>query len=215
MRNDAFRSLIVIGGMLLPGFASAAVVSVDISGIAYTGPGVLEATSHAWLSKTTNGSTFTVDTQTVTLGLTNWSSDGSANATIDLFDQYKHNGGTNTATFSLTGLDLTKTYDIVIYCAQNFLGGRGGKFDLVTGSYIGPDPQEATGDQQSSFLIGVNYVRFDGIAPAAGGAISFQATNSTDGIAIMNGFEIASVPEPGAALLGGFGLLSLLRRRSR
>lgn len=206
-------TLIAASILALAAHASAAVVSVDISGSTYTGTGVLDTTSHAWLSNTTNGSTFALDSQTVTLGLTNWSADGSANATIDLFDNYKHNGGTNTSTFSLTGLDITKTYDLVIYSAQNSLGGRGGSFDLVTGSFTGTTPKATTGDQQDTFALGVNYVRFDNITPAAGGIISFNATNSADGIAVMNGFEIQSVPEPSIALLGGLGVLALLRRR--
>lgn len=207
---------LIVAAAILPALSSitsAAVVGVDVSGVAYNGGGVLDTTLRLWQSKTSNNSTFSLDgINDVTLGLSNWSADGGANATIDLFDHYKHNGGTQTSVFSLSGLDNTKTYSIVIYSAQNAFGGRGGSWDLITGSYAGPDPQVSSGDQQTTFAEGVNYVRFNNIT-ATGGVISFTAANSLDGIAVFNGFEIQSVPEPSAALLGGLGMLALLRRR--
>lgn len=201
----------------LTGLSSAAtIVGVDVAGGAYTGIGVLDTTSRAWVSKTANGNTFSLDgVNDVTLGLSGWDSDGSADAAINLFDNYKHNGGSGTATFSLSGLDNTKTYSIVLYSAQNSSGGRGGLWDLTTGNYTGTDPQESTGNQQATFANGENYVRYDNIQ-AVDGVISFTAANGLttgNGIAVFNGFEIQSVPEPSAALLGGLGVLALLRRR--
>lgn len=217
LKNHLATLLTAAAFMATGSTAFATVVSVDISGATYTGAGVLDTSSHTWLSKTSNGSTFSLDSQTVTLGLTNWFADGSADTAIDLFDHYKHNNGTLTSVFSLSGLNNALVYDIVIYSAQNAFGGRGGMFDLTTGSYAGLDPQTTTGDQQSSFTEGVNYVRYTGIT-AVGGVISFNASNSPDGIAVMNGFEVSAVPEPSTYGLIGAGAIALVtavRRRRR
>lgn len=199
----------------LAAWVDAAVVSVDVQGTTYSGPGILDTTSHVWLSKPTSGNTFSLDTQTVGIIYGGFSS-GNIDATIDLFDDYKHNNAGSAIGFVLTGLDMTKTYDIVLYGAQNFGSGRGASFDLVEGTYSGADPQITTGDQQSSFVEGVNYVRFNGIAPTNSSGdqrIRFLVGNGPDGIGFFNGFEIQSVPEPAASLLGGLGMLALLRRR--
>lgn len=200
---------------MMAGTSLAATVSVDVSGGTYTGTGVLDTTTHTWLSKPTSGNTFTLDSQTVGIIYGGFSS-GNIDATIDLFDDYKHNSAGSAVGFVLTGLDMTKTYDIVLYGAQNFGGGRGASFDLVEGTYSGADPQTTSGDQQSSFVAGVNYVLFSGIAPTNSSGdqrIRFLVGNGPDGIGIFNGFEIRSVPEPGAILLCGLGGLFVLRRR--
>jgi len=60
---------------------------------------------------------------------TNWA--GGWNAGIDLFDDYKHNNGNTTFGVVLTGLDLSKTYNLVIYGAQSFLAAMSGEHAAV------------------------------------------------------------------------------------
>lgn len=194
--------------------ATAAIVSIDVNG-SYTGASVLDSISHVWTSLS-NGNTFSMDSQTVTFNRSGWSAGSIGSPSIGLFNSYLHNNAGGAQTFSLSGLDMTKTYNIVIYSAQSGGWNRGGTFDLVAGTYVGPDPKSTTGDQQATFAEGINYVRFDNITAAAGGIISFSGTNGPEGINIFNGFEIQSVqavPEPSAAMLGGLGLLLLVRRR--
>ncbi|MFC1805778.1 hypothetical protein ACFL09_02220 [Planctomycetota bacterium] len=188
-RNAAGWVLVVGCAVVLAATARADIVGVDVSGSVYTGPGVLDATTRTWVSAPTTGNTFTLDGQTVTMTYgTNWA--GGIDAPIDLFDNYKHNNGTTTFGTVLTGLDTTKAYNLVVYGAQNFLGGRGGRFTMVEG---GNGTQTTTGDQTSSFADGVNYVRFDGLMPdnsLGDQRIRFLTSNGPDGIGIFNGFEI-------------------------
>ena len=45
------------------------------------------------------------------------------------------------------------------------------------------------------------------------GFLTFALTSDTSNVPVINGFSIDAIPEPSAALLGGIGLLALLRRR--
>jgi hypothetical protein len=117
----------------------------------------------------------------------------------------------------LTGLDPTLTYNLVIYGAQNFAGGRGGQFDLAS-----PDlpARETSGDQQTTFAEDVNYVRFDNLVPTGpDNRIRWLVSVGAENVAIFNGFEIeavqpSSVPEPGAMslVLAGLAVAALGRR---
>lgn len=213
MKLKSPKTIVPVLALLSPalaGFASAA-VSLDVNG-SYTGSSVLDTNSHAWVS-VVNGTTFAMDSQTVTFNRSSWFSGSIGSPAIPLFGSYLHNNDAGAQTFSLSGLDLTKTYDIVIFSAQS-PSNRGGTFALVTGTNPSPlDIQSTTGDQQDTFAAGVNYIRFDNITPAAGGTIGFSATSGSEGINIFNGLAIQSVPEPASALLGSLGLLALLRRR--
>jgi hypothetical protein len=205
---------LMVPGLIVAAGANAAIVSVDVAGNAYNGPGVLDASSHLWLLKG-DGSNFTLDSQTVALSLGFPSAGSAGTPGIGLFAEYVHNGGGAAVPFTLSGLNPAQTYDIVIYSAQSGGWNRGGAFQLTTyGSYGGPASQQVTGAQQDTFAPSVNYVSFSGITPNASGTIGFQCSNGS-GIGLMNGFEIQSVPEPGAwmSLLGGCGVLLGLRRR--
>ena len=205
----------IIGGViLLVQVASASVVGFDVQSSVYNGPGVLDATSRLWES----GSSFLLDGQTITVAYEN-QANGSANAPIDLFDNYLHNAGRRTVYVTLTGLDLSESYDLVIYGAQNFRGGRGGLYRIEEGDGGANQSLSTTGYQQTTFSEGVNYVRFTGLVPDntfADQRIRFSVSNGSEGVGILNGFEIESAPEPGVLTLlsvGGLAFLFVHRRR--
>ena len=197
--------------------AHSGTVGVDVVGTVYTGPGVLDTSSRTWISAPISFDTFMLDGQTITVVYGGFFS-GTADAAIDLFDNYKHNSGVVDVGVVLKGLDMTKTYDLVIYGAQNAQGGRGSSFDPDM-----PDlpAKTTTGDQQSSFVEGVNYVRYDNITPdnsLGDQRIRWFVGNGSDPtpVGLFNGFEIQSVvvPTP-AALPAGLAMIALIALRRR
>lgn len=207
MKTCSKLKLIVVGTLALAANASAAtIVSVDVANPIYNGGGVLNTnpTNLAW----TTGN-FVLDGDSISVTFGNGFNGGSfGNPTIGLFQNYIHSG----SSISLSGLDITKLYSIVLYSAD--ATGQGASWTLATGTYGGASMTRiSTGSQTSTFVEGENYVRFDNITSSAGGAISFNLANDGSGAPIFNAFEIAVVPEPSAALLGGLGALALLRRR--
>ena len=198
--------------------ASGDLIGFDVSGTVYTGPGILDTSSRTWES----GSTFELDGETITLTFGSHST-GSADADIDLFDQYYHNNGSGRFGVVLTGLDPLRTYDLVLYGAQSAVGGRGALFEIQEGDGGLHQQASTTGDQQSSFAEGVNYTRFTGLVPDTSSGddrIRWTVENGPEGIGIFNGFEISSsavIPEPTTCILSGLGLLMVLAagRRGR
>jgi hypothetical protein len=72
----------------------------------------------------------------------------------------------------------------------------------------------------STFVDGYNYVLFEDVVANGSGNIVFTGVagsllDGSDDVSRLglNGLQINQVPEPSAALLGGLGLLALLRRR--
>ena len=70
----------------------------------------------------------------------------------------------------------------------------------------------------STWVAGANYALFENIVADGSGNITMKEhaynPNLTDARVGLNGFQLVSaVPEPSTALLAGFGLLGLLRRR--
>ncbi len=207
MRSMNLCVLVLVGLFALVGTASGGIVGVDASGAAYTGPGVLDTASRTWELKPSTGDTFLLDGQTITMTYgTNWG--GGMNAPIDLFDDYKHNGGGAAFGVVLTGLDMSKQYNLVVYGAQNFLGGRGGSFDPAEPNL---PAKTTTGDQTATFAEGVNYVRFDNVAADntyGDQRIRFLVGNGPEGIGIFNGFEIESFAPSPTILQYGFDYTS-------
>jgi len=109
----------------------------------------------------------------------------------------------NTATTSVTGLTIGQTYTLMFDTAVRS-GGSGTVTVDVDGTQVG------TFDQS----VGASYVTksFNFTATGTSATVDFNygATVGNNGYMLDN---VTVVPEPSAALLGGFGLLALLRRR--
>jgi hypothetical protein len=133
---------------------------------------------------------------------------------------------TNSIPFSMTigGLGAG-TYDLVIYSDWYWPGANQLPVTLTAGSgltgtaYLNNIPDgdfgtaapltedPAFGSNDST--VG-NWMRITGLTPDGSGNLGFSMGGTN---AAFNGFQLVQVPEPSAALLGGLGLLALLRRR--
>lgn len=207
MKSSPFLKVTGFAAVMLAMNAAEAsvVVSVDfLTSTSYSGLGVL-GTGTYWNYGTSKSNLTADDGFTpTTIGYSATGSTGGVSATIPLFNDYLHGG----STLNITGLDNSLKYNLVLYGAQNFFGGRGATFT------VGAVSKSTSGDQQSSFAEGVNYVRYENLSPTSG-AIAVTATTGPDGVAIFNGFQLEAVPEPssGLLLLGTATAGLLVRRR--
>jgi hypothetical protein len=74
----------------------------------------------------------------------------------------------------------------------------------------------ATTGNYDLFINGIEVLSNHNYTFGAGGAngeVNFEIINVNNGAALYDDFSITTIPEPSAALLGGLGLLALLRRR--
>lgn len=181
---------------------------------------------------TSTGATSTV-TLNISGGANNLNSGGNTLTTGDeIFSTwFKVNGniGPMTVTFAgLPTLGVGESYALVIYSdwffptggvmpiTQTVGTGLTGTFNLNRSNdpgngLVGPlledtDPANVAATALTQF----NFARLNGLTPSGGDELAFSMT---PGNSAVNGFQLILVPEPSTALLGGLGLLALLRRR--
>ena len=133
------------------------------------------------------------------------------------------NGAGNEGSFTITGLTPGDTFNLWIASshlsvenAKN-IGDWSTSNTNTTGASFAMDN---TGNETngSTWVAGANYALFENIVADGSGNITMKEhaynPNLTDARVGLNGFQLVSaVPEPSTALLAGFGLLGLLRRR--
>jgi hypothetical protein len=133
-----------------------------------------------------------------------------------LYQQNLGPGGPN-STFSINNLSPASTYDLYFYAQNAAPQNTATTFTIGATTLIatnaGPVPPNPV---TTSFVLGVNYIRFLGVTPNGSGVISgtfndFAAANN----AAFNGMQIVQVPEPSSLLpLAGLAGLLLPRRRA-
>jgi hypothetical protein len=113
------------------------------------------------------------------------------------------------ATVSLSGLGAGTIVDLYLY-SGGYTTAEGATFDFGTGAFTATN----TVSQDTTYTLNDNYVKIAGLVADGSGNITGTWTAATSGnYSTFNGAQIAVVPEPSAALLGGLGMLYLLRRR--
>ena len=133
-----------------------------------------------------------------------------------------YNGEGNAGSFSITGLTPGATFNLWI--ASSHLSGENAKnvgdWTTANANTTGASViMDNTGNETngSTWVLGANYTLFENIVANGSGVITMTEhainPNLTDARVGFNGFQLVSVPEPSTALLAGFGLLGLLRRR--
>ena len=180
-------------------------------------------------------STGTVSTVTLSIsgGLNNLNSGSNTLTTGDeiFYTWFKVNGNVGPMTVTFAGLPTLgagESYALVVYSdwffptggnmpiTQTVGTGLTGTFNLnrsndAGNGLVGPlledtDPANVAATASTQF----NFARLNGLTPSVGNELAFSMT---PGNSAVNGFQLILVPEPSAALLGGLGLLTLLRRR--
>jgi hypothetical protein len=199
--------------------------AISVSNNAVTTPGTV-----ALVTSTAASSTVTIN---ISSGSNNLNSGGNDLTTGDeVFSTwFKVNGNTGpmTVTFaSLPTLGAGQAYALVIY--SDWFFPTGGNMPItqtvgtgLTGTFnfnrsndpgnglVGPlledtDSANVAATASTQF----NFVRLNGFTPSIDNELAFSMT---PGNSAVSGFQLILVPEPSSALLGGLGLLALLRRR--
>lgn len=174
-------------------------------------------------TKTTNASdwaagwqfTVTDSIQVTQLGKFDYESNGIVGTGVGLYDNT--NGGTLLASADLTGasFELNGAYR-AYYTAITAITLMPGNIYTIAAVQDGPGESIFWAANTATYASGINYVR--GIAqsgaslPATWTSNSPQLTGTTNGY-FGGTFKFDAVPEPSTALLGGLGMLAMLRRR--
>lgn len=114
----------------------------------------------------------------------------------------------STMTLTISGLDTGETYNVYLASAHPNYGGA------ITINGVTKTTSHA---QTTSWAESVNYVSFSGIQSNGSGEIVASIAPNGGGLGILNGFQIAAVPEPSSVALllaGGGTVMVVMRRRS-
>lgn len=215
------------------GCANALTINVDLNrdggSALYVGTGVAPDSGTVWnslipvdgLAGTTisdvsdsQGNTLTSDITITSAGVDGnfniWSNDTNGNPTpTDLMAEY-----TYSETLTLTITDLPAgMYDLYVM-GQGDQDNQSGGFTISAGNggaSVGPADLSGDLDFRNLTRPDANGLTYHVLSGTVDGSGVFEFSTTSHGY--LNGFQLAQVPEPSIAVLGGLGLLGLLRRR--
>jgi hypothetical protein len=112
------------------------------------------------------------------------------------------------ATITFSGFTAGTIVDLYLY-AGGWQVGEGAEFTFNSITKTAAN----TNFVEPSYIENNNYVKYSGLVANGSGNITGTWTKAPGDYSVFNGAQIAVIPEPSAALLGGLGFLALLRRR--
>lgn len=233
LMGKAVMASVALAGLGLSSAQAASIVNVqfvpnyvDVSTSfdgKYVGPGVLSS-GLTWNyvkgdgAKTAAASALKYDDGSASVVAVTASADGvdggergpvEADKTL-LLSNGLHANMFNAGSVTISGLNVSKTYDLVIF-ARTWPNG--------TTAIFGLDGVQKTADasQYDSFAEGVNYVQYASITPHSDGTIAFTSGfDSGDKNVWVPGFQLSeAVPEPTSLGVLGLGVVGLIARRRR
>jgi len=131
-----------------------------------------------------------------------------------LFENSPGNNPDITITLSGAGISASTSYTLTFYAYDSADSSRRTGFiglNGTTGTTLGPVASGATGQPDSLS----EYAVTGTFTSNSSGILTFGVEGLPTGAerTVVNGFQLATIPEPSAALLGSLGVLCLLRRR--
>ena len=172
-----------------------------------------------------DGNATTVD---ISISTSNtWSAGPQAQDSDTKWNRTMLSGYANANTVSATVSEIPYTqYNAYVYFMSDDDSRVGTVTDGSDTYYFGFNPTSVTGSNpaafnqatitdNSGFTTDANYAVFTGLTGASQtfSVDAFTSDGTTPSFGGISGIQIVQVPEPSAALLGGLGLLGLLRRR--
>jgi PEP-CTERM motif len=202
----------------------------DVSYVTPSGAAVIGASGDSWNDLSAGAGSNVSSLGTVGLNKVDGTSSGASLAISTGFfngsstpgtnlDLYRGNiyldgdgefGPSGPATITLTGLGAGTVINLYLYGGAGHTSGEGASFTFGSTTNSLNDPN---GDE-TGYTLNSNYVFFNNLVADGSGTITGtwqQASGQR--FSSFSGLQIAAVPEPSAALLGGLGMLCLLRRR--
>ncbi len=173
----------------LGGTGSLGTSTLNVSGV--LSPGASVETLSSGTVNFTTGSTFAYEMDSAALA--------AAGADLQVISGDLSLTGTVNLTLADLGLTPSVFTPGTVFSLLNYSGAWNGGLFTLGGNTLADD---------STFTVGLNTWQIDYNAANGGSNFSGQFLGGSDSFV-----NITAVPEPGAAILGGIGLLALLRRR--
>lgn len=210
--------------------AATTLINLDINnsgGTTFTGVGALGGGTWNGITPTITGIAATAlkwsdnTNSTITFSMTpvggNMNGVFNANTGGDLLRDFAglHTNSAGSVTLTLSGFTANQSLASIVLYGMNGDGGSVNPNQNASFT-IGATTKTTNAVTPTSVLTeGVNYVKFDNIQADGTGKLVITWSNPTGGSgwSSFNGLQLQAVPEPSAALLGGLGVLALLRRR--
>lgn len=218
MKTKTTVSTIILSS-LLAATAPAAVTSFDIQAGTNTQSGFTSVTAFP----TSDGTvTITVDVNPTNYrdraagAVTKLAGDPDTDILRDLAFWNSSSNVTNpvlVATFTFSGLQFNTQYSGLVWVFDNEQGNNGKSFNLTTAGSSGGGTTSITNTQNTLAFAQTGPFDLVDFTSTETGTATIAMHSVAGGVSFVNGFQLTAIPEPSAALLGGLGLLALLRRR--